>query len=303
MDYQLNNFWASYAILENHIQLALHTQPGDWQHLEAQCEEALHFLQSAEQVCILFSIQVKLEIKFLVFKYVNIFPPAELFILKTSISDMVDALEDACLQSADPLHLPPLVVTHCNPQGKHGRLHVQIDETFLEFAIQLRGSSGIASELGCSACTVQCHALEQGLVNPGNPVYIDEHLNDGSVHHIWYSANPSETNISDEDLDQEMLTILRVFPNFGRRIISGDLQSKGIQVVCDWVRASYLQVHGAPAIFGERCITQCIYSVPGVNSLWHHDGQQGSVQSVNSKIMFLTLLRFNLLETSNTCLH
>lgn len=270
---QLDNFRAAYAVLENRVQLSLRIQLGDLHRLQTQRDEVLHFQQSAEQVFLCAKITV--DIFSINFQHRNVFHPTEFSVLQTSITDMVEALEDACLQSADPPQVAPLIITHRQPQGKNGRPRVEVDETFLAFALQLRGPAGVASELGCSARTIRRRALEQGLVQPGAPVYVDQTQADGTMHRVWSSNNPSSSDISDEELDGEMANILQIFPNFGRRMISGHLLSHGIQVVRERIRASYLRVHGAPAIFGDRQIRRRVYSVPGVNSLWHHDGQHG----------------------------
>lgn len=209
----------------------------------------------------------------------DIFDLSEFSTLQTSISSMVEALEDAAHQSADPIDGPSIVVTHRKPQGKRGRPRVEIDPTFLAYATQLRGPSRLAPALNCSARTIRRRMLEQRLVEPGAPVYVDETTEDGEVQRVWTSSTPAVTDISDEELDHEIFAILQVFPRFGRRLIAGHLQSKGIRVIRERIRGAYLRVHGSPAIFGDRTITRKVYSVPGVNSLWHHDGQHGMYQT------------------------
>lgn len=58
-------------------------------------------------------------------------------------------------------------------------------------------------------------------------------------------------------------------------MIRGRLKAAGFNVPMDRIAGAYLRVHGAPGIFGGRAIHRRVYSVPGANSLWHHDGQHG----------------------------
>lgn len=216
---------------------------------------------------------------------------------------MVESLEDAAVQSADPADGPAIIVTHRLPQGKRGRPRVEIEGTFLAYASQLRGPSGLAPVLNCSPRTVRRRMLEQGLAVPGTPVYADEVQADGVVERVWTSTTPAVTDISNEELEREIFAILQVFPRFGRRLIAGHLQSKGIKVVRERIRSAYLRVHGAPAIFGDRTITRKVYSVPGVNSLWHHDGQHGRFDLIYTTMKLIGVGRFDSLEDCNPCLH
>lgn len=92
--------------------------------------------------------------------------------------------------------------------------------------------------------------------------------------------------------------ILEVFPNFGRRMLAGCLHTMGHNVPRDRITASYLRVHGAPALFGDRSIERREYFVAGANSLWHHDGQHGLIRYgvvihafVDGKSRFVTGIR------------
>lgn len=191
---------------------------------------------------------------------------------------MQAALDRAVHQSADPLAEPPLVVMRKQPNGKGtGRHRLDIDETFLSSALKMRGPARIARSLNCSPRTVRRRALNAGLVQPGAPVHRHELQEDGTVAEVWQSTGPAISAISNdpEALDFHVADILRSFPRFGREMISGALAARGFRVPRDRIEASYERVHGLPAIFGDRTIERRVYSVPGVNSLWHHDGQHG----------------------------
>lgn len=192
---------------------------------------------------------------------------------------MQDSLERAVGQSSDPLTVAPLVVMRKVPNGKGtGRPRLDIDHHFLSSALKLRGPTGIARSLGCHPRTVRRRALKAGMVQPGTPVYRHELQPDGSVGLLWQSTAAAISSISNDPdaLDAQIADILTIFPRFGRRMLSGALAARGFRVPRDRIDASYLRVHGVPAMFGDRTIDRRVYSVPGVNSLWHHDGQHGA---------------------------
>ncbi|KAJ7697131.1 hypothetical protein B0H14DRAFT_3039591 [Mycena olivaceomarginata] len=180
---------------------------------------------------------------------------------------MTAALEDAVSASADPLTQPMLSVMPVIPpsQRKRGRPRKDIDKEFLAGALALRGPAGIAKSLDCHARTVRRRALEYGLAEPGPPCFEDVVQPDGTFHRIWQSTGPPISAISDmpERLDQVMADILRRLPI---SVFMGHLR------VC----------------FNERRLERRQYSVPGVNSLWHHDGQH----SANPTWVAETLLIF-----------
>jgi hypothetical protein len=223
----------------------------------------------------------------------TVIPADEFSDLQQSIEAMTAALEDAVSASADPLTQPMLSVMPVIPpsQRKRGRPRKDIDKEFLAGALALRGPAGIAKSLDCHARTVRRRALEYGLAEPGPPCFEDVVQPDGTFHRIWQSTGPPISAISDmpERLDQVMADILRVFPSFGRSMLAGAFRSRGFRVPQDRIEASYLRVHGAPPrLFNERRLERRQYSVPGVNSLWHHDGQH----SANPTLLAETLLIF-----------
>ncbi|KAL0070085.1 hypothetical protein AAF712_002572 [Marasmius tenuissimus] len=127
--------------------------------------------------------------------------------------------------------------------------------------------------------TLRRRALEQGLVEPGEPVYVDFETEEGVIMRVYRSSTGPMSDITDEDLDEAMHSIITAFPSFGRRLIQGELRFMGIHVPRSRVQASYLRVVGLPTqSFGVRRITRRIYTVPGPNSLWHHDGQHGLIK-------------------------
>jgi hypothetical protein len=224
---------------------------------------------------VLYRLYISSEIILIIIQHRDVFPPAEYGILQTSISEMVVALDLACHESMDPPDGAPLVVARRVRTGRRGRPRVEIDSQFLSAALDLRGPTGIAPELGVCSRTVRRVALRTGLVEPGAPVF-QSHVNaEGLVERVHTSTTPPVSVISDAELDQLIASTLEIFPQFGRRMIRGHLKSQGYRVPRERITDSYLRVHGAPAIFGDRQISRKKYRVPGPMSLVHMDGQHG----------------------------
>lgn len=170
---------------------------------------------------------------------------------------------------------PSLIISQRASTGKRGRPTVQIEPNFLAQALELQGPTHLASVFNCSSRTIRRRAVELGLAEPGVPIYTDTEEHDGTVTRSYNSTSKPLSTLTDEQLDQFMLQILEVFPNFGRRMIEGRLKSAGHPVTRERIAASFLRVYGTPGVFGDRTIHRKIYKVGGANSLAHHDGQHG----------------------------
>lgn len=188
---------------------------------------------------------------------------------------MLEMLETARTQSMDPLEGNQVSVVTVKRTGKRGRPRIEIDRTFLDQAMALRGPHKIGPLLNCHPRTVRRRALEFNMVEPGEPVKKTVVQPNGEVHTIWTSTTPAMSTLGDDDLDRIMGEILQMFPYFGRRMIAGSLLARGHRVSQNRIRESYVRVWGAPAVFGSRPIVRKVYWVPGINSLWHHDGNHG----------------------------
>ena len=200
----------------------------------------------------------------------------ERLIINASLHSMIQCLDDAVHLSSDPPDAPPLQTSFHVHTGNAGRPSIHIPPSILATALELRGPTHLASVFNCSARTVRRRALEHGLAEPGPPVYIKYEHGDGSTFKFYGGGNDPLTELSDDDLDEITSQIIELFPNFGRRMIDGHLRHLGHHVPRSRVQESYARVHGAPASsFGPRRIQRRVYSVPGPNSLAHHDGQHG----------------------------
>ncbi|KAJ6625798.1 hypothetical protein B0H10DRAFT_2161656 [Mycena sp. CBHHK59/15] len=170
---------------------AARTQCGDAAQLSIQVTEALQFLQATEQV------------------------NAALF-----ITAMVALLDEAC-------HL--LVISCRTPTG--GQPQVEIDHYFLSQALDLQGTTHLSSVLNCSAQTVHCRALEYGLAQRRHPVYTDTPQPDNTVARSYTSTSHLISTLTDTELNTLLTSILEVFPDFGRRMLSGRLKTAGHHVL------------------------------------------------------------------------
>lgn len=270
-----------YVELTRQVHIALRTQMGDAERLGQKSDEVARFLNAVEPVCYpaLSPLPSCCCLIFIsLFQHRHLFPAADYAILQKGIADMQEALEHAATQSSDPLTTPLLVVSRKVPNGKGtGRHRIEIDQQFLSSALALRGPTGFAGSLGCHPRTVRRRALQAGLAIPAPPVRQRQIQEDGSIVNVWQSTGPSIAAISDDPaaLDVQVNDILQLFPQFGREMISGALRARGFRVPKNRIAASYLRVRGVPPMFGDRQIERRVYSVPGVNSLWHHDGQHG----------------------------
>ncbi|KAG6860001.1 hypothetical protein C0995_000688 [Termitomyces sp. Mi166 len=119
--------------------------------------------------------------------------------------------------------------------------------------------------------------IQYGLSRPGPPVYTQQQQPDGSIQRQYIPGVSADlSRLSDEDLDTLMLDIYEQFPSFGRRMIDGYLLRLGERVPCQRIIDSYSRAIGpTTSTFAPRRIQRRVYSVPGPNSFWHHDGQHG----------------------------
>ncbi|KAJ7765717.1 hypothetical protein B0H16DRAFT_1717632 [Mycena metata] len=138
-DSRLNNLRGAYHSLNEDVLSALRVMVGDPPRLNAVRDRALALASAAEM-------------------HRGVYPAAEYAVLQTSISEMVTALDHACHESMDPPDAAPLVVARRVRTGRRGCPRVEIDPTFLQAALDLRGPTGIAPEIAadkaasCLAC-------------------------------------------------------------------------------------------------------------------------------------------------------
>lgn len=177
---------------------------------------------------------------------------------------MVQALDDAQLQSLDPPATSPPSLSYLKHTGGPSRPRIEIEPELLQSALALGPKSSLANMLGCSPRTITRRQRE---------------LEDAGM-----NLAPQQTRVTDDELDIIIREILHRFPDFGRSMVMGTLDDGNYNVPEHRVRASIQRVRGAPSqFFGARRIHRRKYFVPAVNSLWHHDGQHGKQDPSNLK--------------------
>ncbi|KAF5344872.1 hypothetical protein D9758_011570 [Tetrapyrgos nigripes] len=201
----------------------------------------------------------------------------------TSTQQMLADLTEASQRQAEPPYFPPPNLSSLEPRtGQRGRPRKHVDPDVLR---NLTSESRITNTqlgemFGCSSRTIRRHRVINGISPAGPPVYDQTDNGDGTVTRTFYPGRSSNlSDISDHDLDQKVLEIHQLFPNFGRRMYDGALMSQEVRVPREQLRASLNRVLGPTAnSFGKRQIQRTQYWVPGPNSLWHNDGQHGLIR-------------------------
>ncbi|EDR10741.1 uncharacterized protein LACBIDRAFT_324608 [Laccaria bicolor S238N-H82] len=222
MSEQLKNIRAAYLVLLDRVHLALRTQLGDVARLSQQRDEAVRLLEAAEQLQ-------------------DHFPPAEFSILQQSLAAIVNSLDQARHESADPPDEPQLVVVTRKSGGRPGRPRVEIDPTFLREALALRGPSGLKPIFNCDARTVRQRALEYGIATPGTPVFVPQMQPDGVINAMRSTSTRGISALTNDKLDALLSSILEIFPTFGQRMIAGRLKASGHHVPRERITESFLR--------------------------------------------------------------
>jgi hypothetical protein len=173
---------------------------------------------------------------------------------------------------------PGLDLIRVHHTGRRGRPRLEINPVFLESALELRGPSQIGRPLlNIRSRSVRRRAIEYGLRAPGLLIVVHQPNETGEVELLFCGRQPQPLQISKEELNRHVRDALTLFPGISRSTIDGYLKLQDLRIPRSRISASFLRVNGAPAEFGRRRIERWVYSVPGPNSLWHHDGHHSKV--------------------------
>ena len=102
------------------------------------------------------------------------------------------------------------------------------------------------------------------------------------------------STLSDAELDELILCLQRHYCRAGVTMLHGMLLRLGHRIPRERIRQSLLRIDPVQRVFERIWIRHRTYSVPGPNSLWHHDGQHGS------KDFFFLFLIFNIIFRSHS---
>ena len=186
---------------------------------------------------------------------------------------MLESLNASVAAALDDGARDPLPLAH-REQPRAGRPRIVIDKTFLSFASRGMTLIDIGKAVGCSARTVRRRLIDYGLAQPAPPVIQNVVRADGTQAKEWHPTGPTLFDLKD-DMDRLDLLVGRIiecFPNYSLVSVRGALRSQGFKVQRDLIRESLIRVRGVQLCFVNRPIERRVYSVPEVNSLWHHDG-------------------------------
>ncbi|KAM6492397.1 hypothetical protein JOM56_012121 [Amanita muscaria] len=279
----IENVRMAFQELGERVDRAMRVQRGDHARLYAQRDEVRLLLQDFERMRGLFSLH-------------------DAITFRQSTANMIAALEDAAIEARDEMVTAPRPLARLTTAGHRGRWRLEIDRNWLAYMSQVQPLRAIADELGCHPRTVRRRQLEYGLAKHAPPVIQYVQHQDGTQTKEWHPTGPSmsDLNRDPQALDGVVGEILEAYPDYGIEYLRGAVRSKGHRISREHIRDSYHRVMGIRSRFLHRNsgldlrsesksrkktsdldwpgpwtvypVERRVYSVPSVNSLWHHDG-------------------------------
>ena len=190
----------------------------------------------------------------------------------TSMAEAIDTAVSTQSAECSPHNLPVTVSQQAHT-SKRGRPPIEVDTVALQQLLELRGPESTGKLLGCSSRTVRRRALELGLVQPGAPVFTYEAQPDGSVSKVFHRQE--SVHSADEEVRIAVSAILETYPDIGREKMVAAIKGQGVSATRRQVEAALLALRGPSQSRTQKPIQRRVYTVPGSNYLWHHDGQHG----------------------------
>lgn len=124
------------------------------------------------------------------------------------------------------------------------------------------------------------HDAEDPILNPTTG--LPSHSPTSS--HITSYTGPLST-ISNAELDGLIAMLRNSYIRAGITILDGMLRQLGYRIPRSRIRESLLRIDPVQRVFERIRIRRRVYSVPGPNSLWHHDGQHGTLNCIINKLL------------------
>ncbi|KAG6837599.1 hypothetical protein H0H93_007013 [Arthromyces matolae] len=252
-----DNIHIAFHELGRNVDVALRTQLGDRARLGEQKRLCLQFLGDVRQ-------------------HVHLLLPQDFQTIQESVEAMVAALDQASSLSSDLPDVQAHSLGGTLNTGCAGRPRIDIQpDDLAQLHTGRVPHSQIAALYGCNERTIRRRLVDYEISRPGPPVYTEYEDENGTLQRRYTPGVSADLSmLSDQELDAVILEIYEQFPSFGRRMIDGYLMSLGHRVPRQRIIDSYARVVGpTTATFAPRRIQRRVYSVPGPNSLWHHDGQ------------------------------
>jgi hypothetical protein len=286
----------AYEDMGRRVNQALRIQNGDAARLQAQLDDVRAFAADAERVCLLYFHVTFAKLKLACMQGRALLTQEDYDTLLKAVTDMVAALEEAVALARDDMEGVPMPLARREARAGAGRPRVHIDKNLLSYACQGMTLKDIGDMVGCSARTVRRRLLEYNLAQPAPPVIQEVVQPDGTMAKEWHPTGPTRFILRDdpERLDGLVREILESFPNYSLEFVRAGLRSEGYHHVArHLIRDSMTRVRGLQARFVNRPIERRVYSVPEVNSLWHHDGNHSKFPGYSFQLSALIMLRQN----------
>ena len=230
------------------------------------------------------------------------FDDSELSTLRINLGVMQNDIRLEYEQVLDQSHHGHPTVVQTIRTGGRGRPRIAIDPDFLRWAYSHRSTSGIARFLHVGRQTVRNELLAYGIAErQDNPFAVptidadaneeilqyDDFLNpdipvpthipvDATNQPIVSFTGPLST-LSDDAVDNLILQLRSHFRRAGISMLDGMLRRLGHHLPRERIRESLMRIDPVQRVFQRIRIRRRVYSVPGPNSLWHHDGQHGMI--------------------------
>ena len=125
---------------------------------------------------------------------------------------------------------------------------------------------------------------EDDILEPELPLPLtlpEDVVNATPIAHV--SSTAILSTMTDVQLDNLLLQLKTHFRRAGITMIVGMLRQLGHRVPRERIQASLLRIDPVHCVFNRIHIRRRVYSVPGPNSLWHHDGQHGEFNKNKNK--------------------
>jgi hypothetical protein len=239
----------------------------------------------------------------MLWKYSTIFMTAEHGTIMQSLAIMRNDVRQQYEQTLNESHHGHPTIVETIHTGNRGRPSLQIDREFLQWAYSLRSISSIAHFLGVSRGLVRQQLVEHGIAEPqSQPFMLSAEYTDDGVGggnddvldpsgdvssstrttppsdnmHFTTSYTSPQSAILDNELDDLVIRLRRHFRRAGVTMLGGMLQRLGYRISRERITQSLVRIDPVQRVFQRIRIRRRVYSVPGPNSLWHHDGQHGT---------------------------
>jgi hypothetical protein len=194
----------------------------------------------------------------------------------------------ASRQREESHHGRPEVIRQVHHGGR-GRPSYEIDPDFLAWAHTQRSTSAIARFLNVGRSTVRQQLLCLGLAERQHDPFREPDL-EGEADELLnpqpggtdpesepsHNTSSSISDMGDPALDDLVLRLRSHYRRAGVTMLHGMLLCLGHRVPRSRIQESLWRIDPLHRVFQRIRIRRRTYTVPGPNSLWHHDGQHGT---------------------------